>query len=173
MNHSQTYERFPVWIVLVCNLVSLSIYAIGGYVLARLWIWLLVPYLLYCLWLETRLLRTACVDCAYYGMACAFGKGTLCALLFEQGKPQRFARRDVSWLAVLPDLMVSLVPMVGGILLLVLNGWDWLIAGLMVLLVALASGGTGLVRGSLACRHCQQRALGCPAYELFGGRQDV
>jgi hypothetical protein len=173
MNLSQTYERFPVWIVLVCNLVSWSIYAIGGYVLARLWIWLLVPYLVYCLWLEARLLRTACVHCAYYGKTCAFGRGALSALLFEQGEPQRFSRRDISWIEVLPDLLVSILPLIGGIVLLVLRGWDWLIAGLLVALFALAFGGTAYVRGSLACKHCEQRALGCPAYELFGARPDV
>jgi hypothetical protein len=53
-----------------------------------------VPYLLYALGLEVRLLRTGCVDCAYYGKACAFGKGRLCAIAFEQGDPQ-LRLRDV------------------------------------------------------------------------------
>jgi hypothetical protein len=172
MKQQESFEHYPLWIVIVGNLVSWSIYAIGAYVLARLWIWLLVPYLLYSLWLEARLLRTACVGCAYYGKACAFGKGTLCALMFEQGEPQRFASRDISWTEVLPDLVVSILPLIGGIVLLVLNGWDWFIATLLVLLLALAFGGTGFVRGSLACRHCQQKELGCPAYELFAGRSD-
>jgi hypothetical protein len=164
------YEHFPAWIVTVCNLVSWSIYAIGAYILGTIWIWLVIPYLLYVLWLEVRLLRTGCVDCAYYGKACAFGKGKLCAMAFEQGDPQRFAARDISWAEVLPDLLVSILPMIGGIVLVVLNGWDWLIAILLVLLFALAFGGTGFVRGSFACKYCKQREIGCSAYELFGGR---
>jgi len=56
MNHSQTYEQFPLWIIVVCNLVSWSIYVIGAYILAMLWIWLVIPYLLYALWLEVRLI---------------------------------------------------------------------------------------------------------------------
>ena len=172
MKQPESYERFPLWIVIVCNLVSWSIYATGAYILARLWIWLLIPYVLYCLWLEARLLKTACVDCAYYGKACAFGKGRLCALVFKQGDPQRFAGRDTSWVAVLPDLLVSILPLIGGIVLLVLNGWDWVIAVLLVLLFALAFGGTAFVRGSFACKYCEQKELGCPAYELFGGRSD-
>jgi len=166
---SPTYESYPAWVVVVSNLVSCAIIAIGGYVLATLWVWLLVPYLLYCLWLEVRLLRTACVDCTYYGKACAFGKGKLCALVFAKGDPQRFASREASWVAVLPDFLVSIVPLIGGIVLLVMNGWDWLIVVLLVLLIALAFGVTPVVMGSLACRHCKQKELGCPAYELFGG----
>jgi hypothetical protein len=118
------------------------------------------------------LLSAACVDCTYYGKVCAFGKGKLCALAFEQGDPQRFMERSTSWAEVLPDLLVSILPLIGGIVLLALNGWDWLIVVLLVLLVALAFGGTAFVRGSFACNYCEQKELGCPAYELFGGRSD-
>jgi hypothetical protein len=169
MSPLQTYERFPVWIVLLCNLVAWATYAIGAYVLASLWIWLAIPYLVYILWLELRLLRDACVDCVYYGKTCAFGKGQLSAAAFQRGDPQRFAAREISWSEVLPDLLVSILPLIGGIVFLVLGGWDWLIAGLLFLLIALASSGTGFVRGTLACRHCKQREIGCPANELFVG----
>jgi hypothetical protein len=172
VNKVQPYEHFPAWIVFVSNLVSWSIYAIGAYILARLWIWLLVPYLLYVLWLEIRLLRTACVDCAYYDSVCAFGKGKLCAMAFERGDPQRFAEHEISWAEMLPDLLVSILPLIGGIALLMREGWNWLIAVLLALLLFLAFAGTGLVRGSLACTHCQQREIGCAAYELFGGSAD-
>jgi len=156
----------------VCNLVSWSIYAIGAYILATLWIWLVTPYLLYALWLEVRLLRTGCVDCAYYGKACAFGKGKLCSAAFERGDPQRFAEREISWAEVLPDFLVTVLPLIGGIVFLVANGWQWRIAVLLALLFVLGFGVTGFVRGSLACRYCMQRDIGCSAYELFGGRSD-
>jgi hypothetical protein len=172
VNDSQAYERFPLSVVAVCELASWSIYAIGTYLLARLWIWLAIPYVLYVLWLELRLLRVACVDCVYYGTACAFGKGRLCALAFERGDPQRFAARETSWSEMLPDLLVSILPLISGVVLLVLQGWDWLIGVLLVLLLVMASVGTAFVRGSLACKHCRQREIGCPAYDLFGGRSD-
>jgi hypothetical protein len=172
MKQPESHERYPLWIVMVCNLVSWAIIAIGAYILATLWIWLVVPYLLYVLWLEVRLLGTACVDCAYYGKTCPFGKGRLCAAAFERGDPQRFPAREISWAEVLPDLLVSIIPLIGGILLLALDGWDWLIAGLLLLLIALASGGTGFLRGTLACRYCTQREIGCSAYEHIGGRSD-
>ena len=40
MENTSDYERYPAWIVVVCNLVSLSIYAIGAYVLSTLTAWL-------------------------------------------------------------------------------------------------------------------------------------
>jgi len=173
MNHSQTFDDYPAWIVILCNAVSWAIYAVGAYVLARVSIWLAVPYLVYILWLEARLLRNACVDCAYYGKMCAFGRGKICGAVFQRGDAQRFSAREVSWKDMIPDLLVSLIPLAGGILLLVLNGWDWLIAGLLLLLLILASSVTGLVRGNLACKYCRQKDLGCPAYELFGGEPDA
>jgi hypothetical protein len=172
VNHSRTYENYPAWTVLASNLVSWSIYVIGTYILGRVWIGLVIPYLAYVAWLEVRLLRTACVDCAYYDRVCAFGRGKLCALAFERGDPRRFASREASWKDVLPDLLVPILPLLGGVLLLVLRGWSWVIGGLVLVLVLLASVGTGFVRGTLACSHCEQRLLGCPASALFAGRSD-
>ena len=172
MSQPQTCERYPTSIVLLTNLVSLVIIAIGSYVLATLWIWLLVPYLLYCLWLEFRLLKTACVDCSYYGVACAFGKGKLCAVVLAQGDPHTFGSRDISWLAVAPDFLVSILPLIGGIALIILRGWNWLTVALLVLLLAFAFGAPPVVRNSLACKYCKQRQIACPAHELFGGTSD-
>ncbi|MGD2145239.1 MAG: hypothetical protein PVH41_00925 [Anaerolineae bacterium] len=172
MKQPESYEQYPTSTIVICNLVAWSIYAIGAYLLGSLWTWLLVPYLLYGLGLEVRLLRVACVDCTYYGKACAFGKGRLCAAAFAQGDPQRFASREISWVDVLPDFLVSIVPLIGGIVLLALRGWNWIVAGLLCLLLVLAFFGTGFVRGSLACRHCKQREIGCAALDLFEGRRD-
>ena len=112
------------------------------------------------------------MDCAYYGEACAFGKGKLCSAAFERGDPQRFAERKISWAEVLPDFLVSILPLIGGVAFLVANGWNWHIVVLLVLLFVLAFFGTALVRGSLACRYCKQKEIGCSAYQLFGGRSD-
>lgn len=167
MEEAKGYESYPAWIVVLSSSVGLAIYAIGAYVLAGFGAWLPILYLLYCLWMEVRVLRGSCVDCYYYGKVCGFGKGKLCSLLFEKGDPVRFAEAEVSWLDVLPDFMVSLFPLVGGIVLLV-RGFSWLLAALLAVLVALAFGGSAVVRGSFACKHCKQREIGCPAQKLFG-----
>jgi hypothetical protein len=167
VEQTKTYERFPGWIVVVSNLVGLSIYLMGAYVLAGFGLWMSGLYLLYCLGLELRLLQGHCVDCYYYGKICGFGKGRLCAWLFKQGNPQEFAKIEISWASMLPDFVVLIWPVLGGIILLVLD-FTWLLTGILLLLIVLSLSGNAVVRGSLACKYCRQRELGCPAAMLFG-----
>jgi hypothetical protein len=121
------------------------------------------------LWIELRILQESCVNCYYYGKVCGLGRGKLCALFFKQGNPQEFAKREISWKSVLPDFMVLILPLVGGIIFLVMD-FSWLILALMMILVVLSLGGNALMRGALACKYCKQRELGCPAERLFSRR---
>lgn len=108
------YENYPAWIILVCNLVPVSIYVIGAVIMAGFSPWVSVAYLLFCLWQEVRVMRTACINCFYYGKNCGTGKGRLCALLFKRGNPQAFATKEANWKELLPDLLISLLPLLGG-----------------------------------------------------------
>ena len=169
MQDRPVYDSYPLSLVFLCNLVPLAIYALGAYLLAGFGVWALVLYLLYCLWVEVRTLREACVDCYYYGKWCGLGKGRLCALLFKQGNPERFAGRHVSWADMLPELMVFLLPMAGGIVRLIIHfAWPLLLA--LAVLVLLNFLGNAVTHGAVLCRFCRQRAIGCPAQELFGGK---
>ena len=172
MEAPETYDNFPVWIAILSNLVSLSIYAIGAYILAGFGILFVILYLLYCLWLEVRILRISCVNCYYYGKVCGLGKSKLCALFFKKGDPQKFVEKEVTWAHILPDFMVFIIPLVGGIILLV---WEftWLLAALLIILGFLSFGGTAIIRGSFACKYCKQREIGCPAEQLFGGKEKM
>jgi hypothetical protein len=163
----KTYESFPVWIVVLSNFVGLSIYLIGAYILAGFGLWMSGLYLLYCLGLELRLLKGHCVNCYYYGKTCGFGKGRLCSWLFKPGNPQKFTEPEISWASMVPDFVVLLWPVLGGIILLVQN-FSWLLTGMLVLLIALSLSGNAMIRGSLACKYCRQKELGCPAAMLFG-----
>jgi hypothetical protein len=120
-------------------------------------------YLLYCFGLELRLLKGHCVNCYYYCKICGFGKGKLCSWLFKRGDPRKFTEAEISWASMLPDFMVPLWPVLGGIILLVQN-FTWL----LFLLVVLSLSGNAIVRGSLVCKYCRQKELGCPAARLFG-----
>jgi hypothetical protein len=166
MKETGTYESFPAPMVLLAILVSLLIYVIGTYILAVLGIWLSIPYVLYCSWVEFRILKYSCVDCYYYGKLCGLGRGKLCPLLFKKGNTRSFAEKEISWPDLLPDFMVSIFPAIGGIVLLV-RDFSWLILLLLITLLALSSGGNAVIRGSFACRHCKQREIGCPAERLF------
>jgi hypothetical protein len=90
MEEPMVYEKFPGRIVLLSNLLTVSIYGIGACLMAGLGIWALAAYIVYCGWIELRVLRQGCVNCCYYGKTCAFGKGRLCALLATpSGSPRR------------------------------------------------------------------------------------
>ena len=172
MSTTGSYDRYPATTILAANASSWTIYAIGTYVLSRIWVWVALPYLLYVIWLEIRLLKTGCANCAYYGRACAFGRGSLCALFFPAGDPSRFADRDIRWTDMIPDMLVWIAPLLAGKVHLILTGWSWLIASLLVALLALGAVGPVFVWGTLACPHCEQRTIGCPACELFAGTSD-
>jgi hypothetical protein len=166
MKEKSCYEEYPFWIVMLSNIVSVAIYAVGAFVIHEIgWIWL-IPYVLYIAWLEIRILRRSCVNCYYFGKICAFGKGKLASLVFRKGDVGRFKQDKITWKDIAPDFLVSLIPIVVGVVLLVID-FDWLLLSMVLLLLLLTSIGNGLIRGSLACKYCRQREIGCPAEQLF------
>jgi hypothetical protein len=155
--------------VALSNGLSLSLYACGAAIVAGLGWAPLALYLLFLLYLEVNLLAKSCAHCCYYGRRCFSGKGVICSWFFQRRDPAKFGSREASWLSLLPDLLVTLIPLGVGLLLLI-RRFDWILLSLMVGLVILAFPGNGLVRGKLACCHCHQRELGCPAEKLFRKR---
>jgi hypothetical protein len=166
MIQPKTHENYPCRIMVISNLVSVSIYAVGASIIFPLGIIWFTLYLLYILWLEIRLMKRSCINCYYYGRFCAFGKGKLCALFFKKGSPKSFVKNKITWRDIFPDFLVSIIPVVVGIVSLILD-FRWLLFLCIVLLIILASAGNGFVRGSLACKFCRQREIGCPAERLF------
>jgi hypothetical protein len=106
------------------------------------------------------------VNCYYYDKVCAFGKGKLSALLFQKGDPQKFAQNQIRWRDLVPDFLVLIFPLIGGIVLLVM-AFNWIILILLVVLITLSFAGNAFIRGSYACKYCKQKELGCPAEQLF------
>lgn len=163
---TRCYEYYPLWVVLLSNLVSIATYFIGGYILYQLGLIPLVIYLLYILFFEFRLMKGSCANCYYYGKCCSFGKGKLSAIFFRKGNGKRFIQKQITWKDLIPDFIISLIPVLVGIVLLIIH-FNFLILLLIILLVILASAGNGFIRGSLACKYCRQREIGCPAEKLF------
>ena len=167
MQNNKTYENFPHWIPLLSCALSLSIYALGAFIFSQLDFFYTVLYLMFCLWVELRIFRESCVNCYYYGKTCGLGRGKLCALFYKKGNPEEFAKKEISWKDLIPDFMVLIFPLVGGIIVLI-RDFTWLVLALMVILAVLWLGGNALIRGSLACKYCKQKELtGCPAEQLF------
>jgi hypothetical protein len=167
MQNEQSYENFPFWAPLLSYALSLSIYALGTIIFSQLAMLFVVLYLMYCLWVEIRLLKYSCVNCYYYGKTCGLGRGNLCALFYKKGNPEEFAKKEISWKDLIPDFLVFIFPLIGGIIVLI-RGFSWLVLALMVILVVLSMVGNAIIRGSLACKYCKQKELtGCPAEQLF------
>jgi hypothetical protein len=162
----QTYDSFPKFIVLITTLFSLAVYALGIFILARFGLWLVVLYILYCMWLEFRILQKSCVNCYYYGKRCGLGKGILCSWFFKQGKNENFNIRNFSWLNILPDFLVTLVPLILGIIAL-MQDFSWLLLLSLLVLLILATQGNAIIRSNFLCHYCKQRELGCAAERLF------
>jgi hypothetical protein len=168
MQEKESFESFPLWIVILCGSITISIYALGAYVLAGFGILAVILYVLYCLGVEWMVLRRSCVDCYYYGKRCGLGRGRLCSVLLKKGDPRRFVDRHVSWADMLPDFLVAILPIAGGVVLSI-RDFVWLRVAALALLVVLSFAGNAVSRGVLACRYCKQRDIGCPAANLFGG----
>jgi hypothetical protein len=176
MKQEKFYENYPLWIILVSNLVKLSIYLLGTYLMLQALIalkfgamWLSL-YLILIGWLEFRLLSGHCVNCYYYGKNCAFGSGKLCGMLFKKGTLSNFCKMQITWRDLIPDFLVAIVPMLAGIVMLI-KQFDWVIFSCVFVLGLLSFMGNGFVRGSLACKYCKQRKLGCPAEKLFAKKK--
>ena len=162
----KTYESFPKAIVLLSTLFSLTIYALGIFILSSLSKWLALFYVLYCIWLEFRILKKSCVNCYYYGKRCGLGKGVLCSWFFKPGKNEDFSAVKFTWLDILPDFMVIIIPLIFGIISLVID-FTWIIMMLLLVLLFLSTMGNAIIRGNFLCRYCKQRELGCQAVQLF------
>ncbi len=166
METDKSYENFPVWIVMLSNLVSLSIYGLGFLIMIKLGVIASFLYLIYIAILEFRLLRYHCVNCYYWGKTCGFGKGRLSSIFFKRGDVSKFCAKEFTWKDMIPDLLVSLIPVATGIYLLIVK-FDIIILIAILLLIILTTAGNGFIRGQLACKFCKQRELGCLAEQLF------
>ena len=167
MQNNKAYENFPVWIPLLSCILSISIYTLGAFIFSQLAILFTFLYVLFCLWIEFRTLQKSCVNCYYYGKICGLGRGKLCPPFFKKGDPEIFKDNEISWKDLIPDFLVLIFPLIGGIIILIMD-FTWLILVLMVILIVLSLSGNALIRGSLACKCCKQKELtGCPAEQLF------
>jgi hypothetical protein len=166
METVKSYENYPVWVVFLSNLVSLIIYGLGFVIMFRLGLIFSILYLVYVSIFEFRLIRYHCTKCFYYGKTCGFGKGRLSSIFFKRGDGSRFCADVMSWKDIIPDLLISLIPVCVGITLLFFK-FNFVLLFAILLLIAFTTTGNGFIRGKLTCRYCKQKELGCPAEKLF------
>jgi hypothetical protein len=166
METIKTYENYPLRTVILSNLVSLTIYLLGFIIIFKaFWVFAII-YLGYIFALEIRLIKNHCTGCYYWGKTCGFAKGRISSLLFKKADISSFCDKKISWKEMIPDLLISLLPLITGITLLIIKFEPFILLALL-LLIALTTAGNQFIRGSLTCKFCRQRELGCPAEKLF------
>jgi hypothetical protein len=165
------FERYPAWMVLVANAVFISVYLAGLYLVYLVWPVLALVFLVYVVYLESSVYRDGCVNCYYYGKVCAFGRGKIAKAFLRKGDPKKFTEKTVSFSDFLPSSLVNVVPLVAGIWLL-LQRFDWLVAGLMVWPLIVMFLGNPVIYGELACPNCKQARVCCPVCEFFRKRAE-
>ena len=166
MENDKRYDNYPFWIVLLSNLVSLGIFALGILIFLRVHLLIALAYILYFLFLEYRLIRYHCTDCFYFGRTCAFGHGRISAVFCKKGDTSQFCNHKMTWKDMILDILISLLPFIVGIILMVIE-FDYFLLAATILILLLTTFGNNFIRGKLACRYCKQRDLGCPAEALF------
>jgi hypothetical protein len=172
MDKSKTYESYPGSTILFANLASIVSYASGLIIFLYIgWLSTFI-YLALIIAMEYRLLSSHCVNCYYFGKACGFGKGKLSALFFRKGDPAKFCEKDINWKDMLPELVVSLLPIAAAVVLLIIE-FNTILLILVLLIILISTAGNSFIRGRLTCRYCKQREIGCPAQKLFQGHQQT
>ena len=170
MNESNYVEKYSYSFVLGSNVLQILIYLIGIYLVYLLHPLGVVFYLAYILLLEIHLLNKSCIHCYYYGKRCAFGKGLLCSLFFKKGDSKKFIEKKISMKDLIPDFLVTLIPLIIGVYLLSTE-FNWTILILLVCIFILGFPVTGYLRGNLACKYCKQKKIGCPAEKAFNKKK--
>jgi hypothetical protein len=166
MSKGKSYEQFPLWIPLTAIILSFSTYIIGAAILIEFSIIIALLYLLYCIGIELLVVIRSCKHCYYYNKLCGLGKGKYASFLVKKGDPKKFIEREVTVSDLLPDFLVALFPIAGGIILSIID-FSFIRIGLLILLILLSTSGTAFLRGSFACKYCKQRQIGCPADQFF------
>jgi hypothetical protein len=166
------YENYPASLVIISALFTLAVYVIGAIIIYQLGLIWMVLYLAFIIIQEARLIGGHCRDCYYYGKYCSFGRGKLCSFFFKRGNNKKFCKMKLTWKSIIPDFLISLVPIIIGIVLLIIKFKIWMLL-LVVLLFLLMFAGNALVRRNIACKYCKQRKLGCPAEKLFDGKKGL
>ncbi|MCD4730114.1 MAG: hypothetical protein K8R74_05915 [Bacteroidales bacterium] len=167
MKPSTIYDKYPLWIVAIVNILMLAVYVAGAYITFKLSLITGILYTIYIFLLEYYNIKEGCTCCCYYGKECAFGKGIIASKLFRKEDPNKFSERELSFKDLIPQILVFLIPLIIGTALLVARGFDLLILVTTIYPIFSYFCLNQIIYGKLACPHCKQGNIYCPALKFF------
>lgn len=170
MDNRLQYERYPVNLVCLSTLLTLTSYLLGTLIFYLIDIYLGLAFLALCVITVAVVLRYRCSYCYYYGKRCSTGFGLIASKLFRKRDAGDFSSPKNLMPAMLVAMAVILLPLVGGVLLVITDGtiiaWSLLAANLLLFVPA-------FYKKSTFCSHCKQRELGCPACDGMKGTKQM
>ncbi|NAS89259.1 hypothetical protein C4E24_05915 [ANME-1 cluster archaeon AG-394-G21] len=116
MKKPKIYDNYSLWIVILANILMLAVYVAGAYIMLVLSLITGILYVAYLVPLEHYFLKEGCIHCCYFGKLCAFGKGTIAAMFFKKGDPEKFCERELGFKDLIPQVLVVLIPSIVGYL---------------------------------------------------------
>jgi hypothetical protein len=161
MNERQCYEIYPTSTVVLRTILALFLSGVGAAILVGFGMWAGLAYLAYCIVATFLIMRFRCKYCVYYGKTCSGGTRRMAAPLFKPGDNADFPRY-IKYIA--PIFLVGILPVLGGVVLLVV---DFSVVTLVLLAVFFV--GQFIVSERVlvkyGCDRCKQRDT-CPGYQL-------
>lgn len=162
------YESYPAWTALIYYFFNFSVYFAGLYLLYLIHPVLMLPLFAIILYLEISVLRNGCTRCYYYGKICVCAKGKVAGLFFRKSE-RKFNEQKVTAKGMIPSFLPTIITLIAGAYLIVtglpsINLFIILLTAWPLIETFL---GNPIIYGKMACPHCKQMDLGCPACEFF------
>ena len=159
-------------IICLSAFTTIISYFLGSVIFFTLYSTLGILYFLLCLVSLIVAFALRCRFCVYYGSWCCFGFGKIASFLFPKGKPEEFQNPQKVLITAIFSFGVLLLPIFGSFLLILIE-FNLLHILLLVLYLVLGVAPGFLMRQKV-CEACEQKDIGCPAYEqMMGIRSDA
>lgn len=161
------YENYPMSKVSIVIGLFFLVYLSGAYIMFKLHLVTGILFILYVILMEYYTYKEACPHCYYYGKRCYSGRGIIAQYVYKKGDPKIFCKKKIQFKNFLPQIIMLAVPIIVGIALLISRGFDWLI--LIAILYPILNWFfiNPILFGKLACPHCKQGKICCPALDFF------
>ena len=168
MKEDTFYEVFPVFDVVMHNVLNLSMFILGSLVVGYFHFSLGILFFIFCLITIVWMLKKKCTCCHYYGKRCVIGLGLIASFLFTEGRKEDF--NTSFWYAV----PITFIPIVLGILLLIFRySHSLLIVFVLYLMTIVIS----ILIPKFApdkeqCLHCKQKTI-CQAGKIATNKKTL
>jgi len=168
---SKIHKKYPAHTIIIANILLLLVYLAGAYILFKLSVVTGILYVIFLIFIEFSIYREGCRYCYYYDGWCAFGKGKIAKIFFKKGNPKKFCEKQFSWKEFIPQILLVLIPIIVGIALLISRGFHVLTLIAVLYPVFNWFLVNPILYGKIACPHCKQGSICCPALEFFSKKK--